>query len=137
MADIPLELINASGGGEFVPKFFSGTLQVAAGGGVGVTIFTLTPPSGERVRLENLNNGDTVSHDLQVDGVNIITALALGGNSDNIGEWSIANSGAGLASASGNLQPLIGGVDEVIKLIRQAASGANPYRYSYSTGVIK
>ena len=117
------------GGGGFTAKFASPGVGLAPG--LTGTLFTLTPPSGQRVQLTQLVASalTTNLYTLTVGGSAIVTSLPLNIDSAN----SIINGNYGIGGNSGN-QTIVGGVDEVVALTTNVATSHATY-YAYQFGV--
>ena len=123
--------------GAFVPTFGSGTLIIASSSSG--TLFTITPPSKQRVRLNCMasqSGGMPVT--LKVGDSFVLTE-------ENIsrlpasGEFTIGAETSSLAEPStsyGAIPYIIGGIDEVIILSATVATG-NTINYGYETGVFR
>ena len=123
-------LSSVTGGGSgFVTKFTSGSVFVASG--ATGTYITLTPPSGQKVKLTMLLSSATQTNLTTVDvgGSTVLTALPLADNLDN--------PGLTLNTKIGGSTPfdeaVIGGVNEVVEIITNVATSSNTF-YSYQFG---
>ena len=118
-----------SGGGEFVTRFVSGALSVSSG--VSGDFITITPPAGQKVKLNWLTGVET-GISVALDGVNIITLLTLtSGSPTSAPNFFIGSDGT--ANATGTHRFIIGGVDEVLTVNKVAAT-TGTVRYSYEFG---
>ena len=123
------------GGGGYRRNFVSGVLTIASGS-TG-TLVTLTPPAGQKVRLEALQavNSTTNAGNITVvvGADTVVTAKQLDGNvgagNFTIGIQSTQNGGNPSA-----IQSLTGSTDEVI-VISVAGSTLATIYYNYSFGV--
>lgn len=129
MADINLSTI-AGGGGGFITKFASGLIVVTSG--ATGTFATLTPPSGQKVRLTAIagvalqTNLTTVT----VGGVDIVTAVELEGENlqpNAANEFKINFGGS-------NQNFIDGDTDEVMELKTDVSLSSNT-NYTYQFGV--
>lgn len=125
------------GGEEFKVSFNSGTLQVASG--ASGTFITITPPSGERVRLEQMTSfNSSTDISVAVGGLTIISAKTLVSGDPNIGVFSVghvATNANDSLQVSGNTPPIVSGVDENITVTKNASTTEGDVRYNYSFGV--
>jgi len=119
------------GSGTFIAKFASSTILVAIG--QTGTFITLTPPSGQRVKLAGLASQSSVLTSLttvSVGGVAVISDALLEGaaNTPN------ATNQLMIGYAASNQSPITGEVDEVISISTNVATSA-PIVYAYQFGV--
>tara|TARA_R110002096_G_scaffold757_1_gene4294 strand:+ start:797 stop:1192 length:396 start_codon:yes stop_codon:yes gene_type:complete len=130
MFNIPFK----SGGADFTATFISGATQVLAG--VSGNIITLTPPAGERVRLDQLFSGGGGTTEtgisITVGGVNVVTSLILG--SENANVTGLFNVGQGGIKSHGTVSSILGAVNQVIVIIKDTGVTANTVSYGYEFG---
>jgi hypothetical protein len=131
--------VGKSGGGTFVPTFFSSALELSAG--QTGTFLTLTPPAGERVRLIALLpplTNQIASLSLQIAGNTIVTgSMTAVGTGWAVNALGKNGSGVDYSQGAGNLDGVCGGVDEVITVVNGGAATASSIFYSYQFGVFK
>ncbi len=137
-------MINLSnyGGGDFVPTFHSGRQEIEQSSSG--TILTLTPPTGERVRLTMFSPSSTFSvSDLQlnIDGVQVCLGDCTG-ESSQVSDWCVSSAGGANSSISnedwaGYIPEVLGGVDEVITVVATGGNISSEIYYGYQTGVLK
>ena len=133
MGDVKLSTV--AGGITGNIKFFSGSIATVAPGASGA-IITLTPPSGERIVLTCLattgsaEGGVTVN----VNGSPVITSKDL--DSDTTTALDRFNVGAGsngsVFSYPGTLKEIVGGIDEVITVVKDTGNTTRTIAYSYA-----
>ncbi len=141
MTDKTLSSI-VGGGGGFVITSHSGTQKIATGSSG--TILTLTPPTGERVRLTvfSPSGTDTVAGlQLNVNGVQMCTGFC-SGNTNLVGSWcvnavGVSASGVSNKAWAGYVPGVLGGVDEVITVVATGATTSSVIHYGYQTGYFK
>lgn len=123
-----LSSISGSGSGEFIAKFASGALGVGAG--ATGTYITLTPPSGQRVKLTLLHAGANQTNltTVTVGGNNVVTGLSL----------RIGSTGATIGYKVGGDIPIddsiVGDINEVLAISTDVATSSTTY-YAYQFGV--
>lgn len=133
-----IEVGGGGSGGVFVPSFASTAILI--GNGASGIIFTITPPSGERVRLNNLvGAADNPNTELKIGTVAIISGKTLKFNPSTIDSYSVSNSGGNSNSTAtaGNLFGVFGGVDEAISFRMITGSTTNNLFYAYEFGVLR
>ena len=116
------------GGGGLITRFFSTLIQIpTAQSG---TLFTLTPPTGQRVLITNMatgsNTGNQVNMSLLADGVEVVNDQTLAGQGSNtqvVGDWNIGNNGF--------FNPVLFDVDAVVTLVRTTGTTTDVINYSY------
>lgn len=122
--------------GEFVAQFAgSGTVASSTPGG---TILTITPPSGQRVRVTNLStdtSGIITNATLSFDSLDILTSISISGQAPNSGlRYSIGNYqpyGVG-APPVGNHKFITGKIGEAfIVSTTSTTSGVLYYAYEF------
>ena len=138
MADKLLSTIAGGGGSDGgVTKFYSGAQQISSG--VSGDILTLTPPAGQRVRLVSLNSnagGNEPGITISVGAVDVITSLNLIQNAGAASNGNfVINGGTRTSGAPNGLDSLLGEIDEVIVVKKDAGSTANIINYAYAFGV--
>jgi len=127
------------GGGAFVPTFFSGQINLLSG--LSGEFITLTPPAGQRVVLTGLSaisNGRETGITVKIAGVNVITSKELGGLNSNVDNAFVVNLYQSNQTKTGAYCPaIVGGVDEVISVTKDAGSTSQDICYGYQFGVFK
>lgn len=136
MADIPLSKL--IGSGEFIPLSHSGNLSVSSGAATGA-IITITPPAGQRVKLDLLygaTDGITVTAgaNVVIDGLNL---LGVGSGSGPIGSFSVGNvpgasTGVQVGSTIENITCRY--TDDVL-VISTLAAATSAVTYAFTYGV--
>ena len=134
--------VGGGGGGMFTAKSISGRVQLASGAAAGAVI-TLTPPSGQRVKLTVLQAevgaGAQVNMTLTVGANTLITSQTLSSESNTIvGGFKIGtgdSAGAVTLSHFNTHPPILGEVDEVVTLTA-AAITISAISYNYEFGVL-
>lgn len=139
MASALLSSITGGVGGIFVPSFTSTNLETASG--VTGDILVLTPPSGERVELVMLYNSSAIQSGISIklDGIDVITEKDLddGDGVAVIGAFTVG-SRYGTSSSSPHVTPsIIGGVDEVLTVTKNAGNTTQTQKYIYRFGGLK
>lgn len=130
MADISADSLLPSG--EFVPTFFSGVLQVAAG--VTGTVITIPAPTGgKRIRLTCLIGNDS-TFTVNANGAAVVTALALTTlNGSATGSFAVGSgSGGGSAQGASVIQYIESRT--AITVVKSAGNTANIIYYSWAEG---
>ena len=130
--------VGKSGGGVFVTRFASATLVIAAG--ASGAVFTITPPTGQRVKLNALSSNGTESNtEITVGGVAIISGKALARMPYAAGSYCILVSGGdpNIQNMAGALSSIVGNVDEAIVFKLITGSTVGSVKYSYEFGVVK
>jgi hypothetical protein len=125
-------------GGTFVPSLISGTLTIAAG--VSGTIFTITPPTGERARLTSVSSNSTETNtQLSVGGVAIISSKSLMQVPSLAGSYCVSVAGGNdtVYNMTGLIDGITGGINEAIVFSLTSGSTAGIIRYAYMTGKIR
>lgn len=119
-----------AGGGSFISKFASKTIEVSSG--ATGTYITLTPPSGQRVKLTALSSSGVTQTNLTTItvGANVVVSDALmgqnGANPPDVDEFLI---GFGFY----NQVPILGDIDEVIEISTNVATSQGTF-YTYQFG---
>ena len=127
----------------FVSRSANPSLVLSSG--LSGTLVTLTPPSGQRVRLNGLGVNEAIDTNVEADitvtvgSVDVISALTLSNTSaDAAGEFCILN---GIGNATGNFRemtgripPIIGRIDETI-VISKAGTTTYAIGYNYEYGL--
>jgi hypothetical protein len=134
--------VGSGGGGIFTAKAISGRVQLASGAAAG-DIITITPPSGQRVRLSVLQAeagaGEQVNMTLKVGANTLITTQTLSSESNVVvGGFKIGtgdSEGAVTKSQFNTHPPILGEVDEAI-ILTAAANTVSPISYNYEFGVL-
>ena len=129
--------IDATGGsGVFITKSYSGHLTVAIGNSG--DLITLTPPSGQKVRLVNLStqsgieNGVTVT----IGGSTVVNSLTLEDSNTGAGDFAVGINGTSNTAGSGGLiLEITGDEDEVLKIIKDSGTNTSIIVYSYAYGI--
>ena len=123
--------------GEFVSLFADGAVISSGASG---TLATLTPPSGQRVRLTHLSTtSPTIQINITVrfDAIDLVTAKSVQGDSPQApAEFSIGSYQpytAGLPP-SGNHKHITGKIDEVLYIILTTSTTAVDLYYAYEFG---
>ncbi len=129
-------------GASFIPTYHSGLQEIAVG--QSGTILTLTPPTGERVRMTMFSPeyGRTVEDlQLNLDGSQICVGDC---TSECVatGDWCVSAPGAANDTPqngffSGYIPGLMGGVDEVITVVVTGVDTAQLLYYGYQTGELR
>lgn len=122
---------SGGGGGGFVTKFASPLILVAAG--ATGTFATITPPSGQKVRLTMLSATSAAQSNLTtitVGGVDVVSAVNLEGENN---QTNAANEFK-IGLSNGNQMYIEGDIDEVVELKTDVALSNNTI-YSYQFGV--
>ena len=121
---------SSAGGGGFTPKFGSGIIVIAAS--ATGTILTLTPPSGQKVKLTNLAaQSVTQTNKLTIlfAGVAVVTAVLLEVTSGNANTTDAYMMGRQISVSD----PLTGAVDEALTITTDIAT-TNGTVYAYQFG---
>ena len=130
--------VGAAAGGEFVPRFSSGAQNIVTSSSG--TLVLLTPPAGQKVRLNALMSATTTVQSgitVKVGTVEVIDSKGLAdffaGTTNNfmIGEFTNTSTASG---ARGIIPPLVGKVDEAIEVIKDSGSTTSAIGYSYQFG---
>lgn len=119
------------GGGQFIAKFASNTIVVAAG--QTGTFITLTPPSGQRVKLTGLAAQGTLLTSLTtvlVNGSSVITGALL---NTPAAAPSVADH-LKIGYSGSNQEPITGNIDEAITISTNVATSSEII-YTYQFGV--
>lgn len=124
-----LSSIIGGGGGGFVAKFASGTINVTAG--ATGTFATLTPPSGQKVKLTAIagTSSQTSLTTISVGGADVVSAVSLSGAASSP---TTANRFM-IGFEQPNQEPITGDVDEVIELKTNVSTSSNTV-YTYQFG---
>jgi hypothetical protein len=133
-----IEVGGGGSGGVFVPSFASTAILI--GNGASGIIFTITPPSGERVRLNNLVGAqDTVNTELKIGNVVIISGKTLKATPFATDSYCVSNSGGNATTTNtvGNLFGVFGGVNEAISFRLITGSTPNTVTFSYEFGALR
>jgi len=124
-----IKLSTKGGGGGFITKFASKTIEVNSG--ATGTYVTLTPPTGQKVKLTSISSSGVAQTNLttiSVGGSAVVTDAIL--NQVNIGcdvdELSINN-------GAGNQDVITGDVDEVLEISTNVSTSQGTF-YSYQFG---
>jgi len=128
------------GGGSFTPSVTSGIVILSSG--ASGDIVTLTPPSGEAVKLLNLST-DSASKEtvisVRISGVDAVTSKTLvGADSGLANEFFIGsglNSNTSADEQAAQVPPIQGGIDEVITIVKDTGSTGTTIHYGYQFGV--
>ena len=131
--------VGGGGGGVFVSSFASGGLSINSGGSG--NLIPLTPPSGERVKLNILvaSSSSIVGIYVKIAGVNVITNLRLGSLTTNLTNGFIIGRQSGPNSfynLSGAHPEIMGGVNEQI-IVYSSGAISRGIKYGYETGALK
>lgn len=132
MATADLKILYG-GGGNFVPSFFSGRLQVASG--ASGTLFTLTAPVGKRVRLAALITSPTGTESnisIVADGVTVVTNLTLSNGSNTaVGNFSIGYPYQSSGQGAGDLPYIQANSTIVVSKTTGSTTTTIAYCYAY------
>ena len=127
--------ITIEGGGSFNTRFISGWQTVASG--VTGDLITLTPPTGQKVKLVSLIPATMVTAQsgisISVNGVDVITTKILGSNATVVNSFVIGFSDAD-GTAPGRHPHVIGDIDEEIKVVKNAGTTSSLLQYAYEFG---
>ena len=131
MADKTLSSI--VGGTEFITRFVS-TVQTIAATSSG-DILTLTPPSGQKVKLNGLVSiGTETGITITIAGSNVITSKTLASQNTGLNDHFCIR---GNIISSGELSTagdIVGGVDEELVIKKDSGSTALDIKYNYQFG---
>ncbi len=132
---IKLSDFESGGGGAFTTRWISGGIQIASG--LSGVLFTITPPSGQKVRITGLTTDAQYSSQsgisLTIGGATVTSNLSLapyGAAMD--GTFGVA--GGSTAISAGFLSEITGGTDEVITLVKDSGAAVQGMFYSYEFG---
>ncbi len=128
----------SGGGGVFVTTFDSGVLAVAAG--ASGDIVTITPPSGQRASLTAVGSSGAESGvTITVNAAEVVDSKTIRNDAPSAANHYTLNSDF-TSTGTGrplNTVPIIGGTDEVIKIIKDAATTSAILYYQYQFGELK
>ena len=125
-------------GGDFITRFASG--GVVASGATG-TLRTLTPPTGQRVRLTHLSTtagANQVGISVTLGVETVIDELDLDGDSPNVDtKFSVGNYQPYAASLPpyGNYHQFTGKTDEALVILKNAGNTTVAIYYGYEFGL--
>ena len=132
-----IKLITKGGSGDFVTRFMgSGSASIGASGDV----ITLTPPSGQRVRLTHLSNEVGVNETVMsifLGALDVTGSVAINGaDPTGSGVVSIGSYAAYLQAQppSGNVRYITGKVDEVLTVKKNSGTLVGTLYYGYEFG---
>lgn len=132
MSDVDvLRISNEGYGGYVTKKIFP--VQTITTGSSGV-LFTITAPTGRRVRLENLTvSGSIDGVSVEVDGEDLCTDFTLTAAPDSSNEFAINQSGYSQVSSANNnfISDVVGNTITV----RSSISTSLAINYTYSEGI--
>lgn len=134
MADVNLSTIIGAGG-DFIPRETSGNQSIAAS--TSGDLATLTPPSGQRVRLNGLIAATATNETgitVLVGSTEVINSKAITNSADNATNSLFILNGSPTSVQANCVPPLLGKVDEVIKIQKDTGSTANILFYSFQFG---
>jgi len=120
-------------GAGFATRFAS--TAITLGSGQSSTFITLTPPSGQKVRLTALQLSANSETNISVDigSETVITTKTLVATTPNAANQFFIGQ-LGSSSRSGTYLWLTGKVDEVITVTKTSGSTANTVQYAYEFG---
>ena len=126
------------GGGDFIPRSV-GSGVIASGTSSASALLTLTPPSGQRVRLTHLSTqAGSVQTGISVDfgAATVIGNDAISGATPNSGSRSVGSFQAYAAGTppQGNTIYLTGKLDESVVITLGAGSTTSIIYYGYEYG---
>ncbi len=122
---------------DFATRFMDG--GVIASGALAGTILTLTPPSGQRVRLTHLSTSAATTVDsisILFDAVLIVDDESLEGDNPTVDRFSVGSYqpyAAGLPPFS-NFIYFTGNTDEVLTIVKALGSTLQNIYYGYEFG---
>ena len=127
-------------GGDFITRAAAGgTIAIGATGGA--TILTLTPPTGQRVRLTHLSTtagANQVGISVLIGAETVISELDLDGDTPNTAtKFSIGSYQAYGAAAPplANYRQFTGKVDEALTITKNAGNTVSTIYYGYEYGL--
>lgn len=103
------------GGGSFRTTFYSNLEIIPSSTGVGVAI-TLTPPSGEKVRLTSFRSAASQGAVIKIDGVAVTSGLLEDDSGAFAGGQFFLQEGSPSADGAGRGESINGDVNEVITI---------------------
>ena len=127
-------------GGDFITRSVGGS---SIANGVTGTILTLTPPSGQRVKLTHLSTtaaaGAQVGISVIIGGVSVVSVLSVDGGSPQApgSRFSVGSFQAyGVGNPpSGNHLQFTGKIDEVLTIEKNAGATTTTLYYGYEYGL--
>ena len=126
------------GGGGFITRF-AGSGSIASGTAAG-TLLTLTPPSGQKVRLTHLSTGSAtlaqVGITVSFDAVDVVSAGNVHGEDPAPGSFSVGSyyPYAGAEPPAGNHLWFTGKANEVLTIVKNAGATNRKLFYGYEYG---
>ena len=126
----------AAQSGDFITRLIGGAVISAGASG---DLVTLTPPSGQRVRLTHLSNVAALTESnisVIVGGVDVTGVVSINGGAPTGSSRSVGSFQAYAAGnpPNGNHTHLTGGTDEVVVIRKTTGSTSNDLYYSYQFG---